>query len=673
MILKKIDFHIHTKSSISDSPFNFNIDKLKEYVSASHLDAIAITNHNTFDIEQYTHICDELGIVVFPGIEIDLNKGHIILITAKDDLDEFNVLCSQVHSEISSATDSLTYEKFIEIFKDLSKYLIIPHFKKDPYISEEIIIKLNTYVHTGEVSSPKKWAKTMKDENSLIPVLFSDLRISDELEEYPVKQTYIECNDLSLDKIKFALQDKKNVSLSSDYNKNNFQILHDGTNASTMLNIVLGKRSSGKTYTLNTIYNNYKHLKIKYIKQFELVSNSEEDKFNEIICKQQNEVVDDYLKELKDVVDEVVRIDFSNDKLLIDNFLSSLKEFARNTEKDIYSRTKLFNETGIIPEDLSELDNLLKSCMCLIDSDLYNSIILKHISKEPLTKLFFEMRQMYINIDIDNYLKNETNRLVTNIKKELGEKSSFNPIEDVDFISISSHIINIKKFDQLVNMGFVEKNILSNEIYEFIINANVRQMKSSRELKSVINYNGSLVEQLKDNSNPYKYLTNLIDATIDKSLLYNCFWKIDFEVVNKSGAILSGGEKAEYNLLSELNDASKYDIVLIDEPESSFDNMFLKENVITLIKDISEKSTVFMVTHNNTLGILIKPDCIIYTEHTVVDGQNKYLTYTGSLLSKKLKTSTEEEIENYTVLMGTMEAGQPAYEERKLIYETIKN
>lgn len=54
--LKKIDLHIHTISTVSDSKkFLFSMEKLKEYVSTRNLDAIAITNHNIFDIDQLRH------------------------------------------------------------------------------------------------------------------------------------------------------------------------------------------------------------------------------------------------------------------------------------------------------------------------------------------------------------------------------------------------------------------------------------------------------------------------------------------------------------------------------------------------------------------------------------------------------------------------------------------
>ena len=74
--MKKIDLHIHTVETISDSDFNFSIDKLKDYVDGAGLDAIAITNHNIFDGMQFRSIREAISIPAFPGIEINLNMAE---------------------------------------------------------------------------------------------------------------------------------------------------------------------------------------------------------------------------------------------------------------------------------------------------------------------------------------------------------------------------------------------------------------------------------------------------------------------------------------------------------------------------------------------------------------------------------------------------------------------
>ena len=56
---------MHTVPTISESHFNFSIEKLKEYVKSAELDAIAITNHDLFDLAQFRQIDRELDCVVF--------------------------------------------------------------------------------------------------------------------------------------------------------------------------------------------------------------------------------------------------------------------------------------------------------------------------------------------------------------------------------------------------------------------------------------------------------------------------------------------------------------------------------------------------------------------------------------------------------------------------------
>ena len=58
--MKKIDLHIHTVSTPSDSSFDFSIDALAQYVEKCGLDAIAITNHNCFDSDQFRQIQERL-------------------------------------------------------------------------------------------------------------------------------------------------------------------------------------------------------------------------------------------------------------------------------------------------------------------------------------------------------------------------------------------------------------------------------------------------------------------------------------------------------------------------------------------------------------------------------------------------------------------------------------
>ena len=108
--MKKIDLHIHTIKTISDYDFQFSLEHLTSYVSEMQIDAIAITNHNLFDRNQFEEIFDALDIMVFPGIEINIgvNGGHILVITEKADIEDFAIKCLKVEERIQQPTDSIS-------------------------------------------------------------------------------------------------------------------------------------------------------------------------------------------------------------------------------------------------------------------------------------------------------------------------------------------------------------------------------------------------------------------------------------------------------------------------------------------------------------------------------------------------------------------------------------
>ncbi len=669
--MKKIDFHIHTKKSISDKEFEFDIEKLKEYVEIAKLDAIAITNHNLFDKNQFDEIKENLGIKVFPGVEVNLENGHILLIADEEYEEELERLCSQLSNYIIEQGDTLSYDVFQGIFSDLSNFIVIPHYKKDPVLDTDTLNKLTDNIIVGEVSSPKKWERMYKDKNEkLNPVLFSDVRIDKNIKSFPVKQTYIDCDELTVPKIKLVFADKNKIAISMSEDISQFQILHDGTNASTGLNIVLGKRSSGKTYTLNAISNTFENDRIRYIKQFELVKNSEEIKFNEIIKKNQSEFIENYLKEFKWIVNDIRKIDTDENVNEIEEYLRTLKNFASDTDKmDIYSKTKLFNEAKFSMPNINSIENVLKNTRGLLENEEYKDLIKDNLGKEKLKELYLKAFEIYKKLIVDRKLKEKINTLIEKTQKELGEKSSVAQIEQCDFKKILKQNNKIKSFEDIVRHLKIKEKVNEEIHHKFKIQTYKGEMKNATDVKTRIGFSGSIVGAFGKYDKPYEYLKLLEEIGVNESILYKAFCTIDFEVKNDKGNNISGGEKAEYNLLEELIDAYKYDMLLIDEPESSFDNIFLKENIIKCIKDLSLKTTIFLVTHNNTLGMLMNPDCIIYTENK----DNVFSVYTGKMTSEVFTSVSGDTVSSYEVLMDTMEAGIDAYNERRNIYDAIKS
>ena len=133
-------------------------------------------------------------------------------------------------------------------------------------------------------------------------------------------------------------------------------------------------------------------------------------------------------------------------------------------------------------------------------------------------------------------------------------------------------------------------------------------------------------------------------------------------------------ERSEFRLMRALKDSFSYQMLLIDEPESSFDNMFLREEINNTIKEISRHLPVVIVTHNHTVGLSIKPDYIYHLVRDDTPDENKYFKYSGSPDSTYLKSKEGNKIRNYDALMNSFESGESAYEERKVdVYEVIKD
>ena len=673
--MKKIDLHIHTISTISDYHFDFDLSKLKEYVEKLEIDCIAITNHNTFDFDQFNIIKDNLEIVVFPGIEIDLEGGHLLLISDNSEISEINDFskkCERVRQLINTKDDCINLEQFKEIFPSLDKYLLIPHYHKKPTIKPEVIEKIETLISAGEVSSYKKFKTCIKDEYSLVPVIFSDTRYFSEMKNFSTQQTWVDLEEITLSGIKSCLTDKQKVFLTKEEGNEFFQATAEGLMLSTGLNVLLGERSTGKTVTLDKIFNT--HENIKYIKQFSLLQNDAQ-KFEELLSRRHSTVSEDYLKEFKKVVDNVKDIDLHQNIIDIEKYLNSLLKFASDNEKaDAYSNTKLFSENHFGIKDLLGLRKLVNATITLKENTEFKTIIDRHIDSKSLESLEIDLIKEYLQIEETNLKKGWVNNLITKVKDELRFRTSSTVPSDVDFYRIMIENEKMKKFVSIVESIKIEKEIDRKEIRGFKIVATTKAFANASHLKKICNRQVSLANAYDKYLKPYAYLVALKKADIEDTELFKYFIDIEYKTLNKLGFPVSGGERSEFNLLHEINDALKHNMLLIDEPESSFDNIFLKNEVNALLRDISKSIPVIIVTHNSTVGASIKPHYVACTKREVINSEIVYKTFSGFPSDKQLKSVDGETIDNFEIILNCLEAGQDEYEKRRTeSYEILKN
>lgn len=674
--MKKIDLHIHTVATISDRSFEFSMDALKNYVCHAKLSAIAITNHDVFDLEQFRQIQNSIDIAVFPGIEVNVEKGHVLVIGRPAALDDFDAKSAAISHRIKKIGDSVSVEELLNIFGNLHDFLVIPHYDKGPPITGEALEKLKPYICAGEVDSAKKFVRNIKDASKLSPVLFSDSRMKVYMERFPTRQTFVDCGEVSIDALKSCLKDKSKVSLSERDGNRLWQVFDDGQQLSTGLNVVIGARSSGKSHTLNRISNSVK--RVKYIKQFSLVQQDDaanEREFKTGIEKNRSAFVDQYLTGFKRVVDEIVKIDSIANDRIVSRYLETLLRSAEEEDKrDAFSKASLFDEVEFPVGNTSTLYDLIGSVRQVIENIEYRPVIEKHVDLDGMRNLACELIEKLWDKTLDVEKKKVVNGLVKEIKEGLKIRTSAVQVEDVDLYSVAMDKKRVLRFSEIVRHLKREATIFKESLQGFRIEARKSPYSGALEVKTASGSKVAFSDAFRKYDSPYDYLRELMRIEVLPSAsYYKLFVKISYCILNRDGHEVSGGERSEFRLLQEIADAQNHDLLLIDEPESSFDNLFLNNEVNQLIKRISEIMPVVVVTHNNTVGASVGADYLLYTRKEVEGGELKYRIYAGYPTDKQLLSLDGKTINSYVTLMNSLEAGEGTYDKRRQSYEAIKD
>ena len=679
--MKKIDFHIHTVANkYLDNPFNYNSEYMTEYIKSNNFDMIAITNHNLFDASNFNIIENDLkdyNVKIFPGIEISLEEGHVLVIAENNDINkqELCKISKIIESEEMDDKYKMSMNQFNELFAN-KNYLIIPHLKKNHNLQIETINCITDKINVGEVDSQKHFF-LLKKEGNFTPVRFSDIRIglSHEIQDYQNKSrfTYLDCDNPSLKSIKESLKNANYVELTKSEDKNLFEILNGNAYSYPGINVLLGNRSSGKTYTLNHI-NEKEDKNTLYIQQFEIAKECTDTVFKTEIKNNESEIVLSYNKELLDVFDYIDEVyDNTLDSQLSD-YVSTLKKNATNSISDLFSKSPLFNFEKIENEDENKIKNIYDSVFALLDSSgKLKNIVENHISFDALKNLLKDIICEWKKIKITNISIDKTNEIAKLISTQLGTKSSAVQIKDVSFIDVFKIRYASKKFNDLIN-NYKSKIAFSKQVTK----------NFSKEIKCFRQTNKTKLKSnlrvAQSNSIDYLVVDKPIDAYIKAKGDINirngrgdnrCLFFVDYDVsvLNENNKELSGGQRAEYILLNKLLGYQAFDTVLIDEMESSFDNPFINKEINSILHNISNKCTIFISTHNNNIGVSLKPDYYIYHEIK----NNMFLHYCGRATDEYLVAENGDRIKLSDVLLSTMEASKEAYKERNDKYEIIED
>lgn len=666
----KVDFHIHTISTIKDADFDFDIAVLNQYINEMEIDCIAITNHNIFDKKQYEEIRRCVNAKVFPGMEVDIENSHLLLICNDSCVEELEKASFQLKSLIVDENSYISFDEFKNIFPNYGEYILIPHYKKRPRMQQTTIDKFNDMIKCGEVPNSKKFSVVIKDKNSLIPVVFSDFRPGSG-EPIPSRFTYINCLNDGFSNIKCSIEDRNKVKVTRNSVTEEIEYMPDGATISNRLNIILGTRTSGKTYNIKKIRQAFDNDSCLYVPQFSLIGDAEDSKFNDLIKKECNSISDAYYSNFKSLVNKLLTIDIEEEENILEEQLNGLLDYAEKANIDAFAKTRIFSEIQYNVDTTNTAIETIKSLVNIYKTKWHKDIIEKYIDKEQLKKLIREMIDKRKEEKKRIVLERCTNEAILMVKKALNKKSSANTPDSMDLISIFRNKKIIEKANNIFKNIKEERKIDTQDLQLFNVDIKTNEYTSVKELKDNMSTSVSLrpiFDEYYKKNNLYKYIVELNKLGVNRNNICKSIVNIKYDVKNQIGESPSGGEKAEFNLLKEINNAYKYDALLIDEPEASFDNPFINDNIVDVIKDIAEKTTVCISTHNSTLAMMLNPDKIIYTENN--KGEHKI--YYGTMGDKTFKSTDGEEVISYDKILNVLEAGEKAYEEKGHKYDSFK-
>ncbi|WP_029186753.1 hypothetical protein [Streptococcus suis] len=678
-MVKRIDFHIHTVPSIKDSYFNFSIEWLKAYVDKTKLDAIAITNHDLFDKNNFEEISEYLpNVKVYPGIELALDIGHVNIVFPCDCIDvlsQFSEWLSNIHQ---TQSDSITSEQLREQLPCWDQGIYIFELGKSKGV-KEIPNIFSNLVCVGGVPNQLRFNIAKNNPESLVPCLFSDAHATNQdsdnrndIAKLQNKQTYLQIDSCEFEDIKKCLRDKSKVSINKENLKDVVDI--DGVNISSGLNLVVGKRGTGKTYFLNKI-KEFSDDEYYEIKQFET---AKADEYIEKQRKYQGSI--EFSKWQEKYTNEFSKIksylqDTYTETDDIENFLVDVKRFATEMARSKSSQKYLlFQETEFELSNINYIRSALTNIKEVIENEeIWNLLNKNSQKKSDFIEVYSELRDIYLKYRKDNELKQKINEIMRDVKSTVTARTGISNVQECSINNIIHKLQLEKKIDSFLNQIIVETPLKNERLHGYQICVNLIPYKNASQFQKEIGTQEAVNNDLIKVYREKDFITFL--KRLKQKKFYNeanfaeYLLQKEVKLLDSEGVPASGGQAVGFALMLRLNEAKNKPIILIDEPESSLDNAYIKNELNKELKQLARNSMVVVITHNSTLGTLLEPDYLIITSK---DNSGNYSIMSGEFSSSKIKDSingTEEK--SYEKFIEAMESGMDSYTKKGEIYANL--
>lgn len=703
----KIDLHCHTKQVKSGDGPGRNVTKetFCKKIFDADVKIVAITNHNTFDKEQFCEFKEAVfdTCQLWPGVEIDIKqydrpRWHLIVIANPDNIDVFSESVVSLFNGKNLETCTHTIK---EVYDSLNHcdVIYIAHFHKKPAISEEDrqelidIVGDNSRVfdETADNRTLGVFANygynvmigsDIKDWNQYELSTFADLRL-------PVANFQQFCMLTKRDEtiINTLLNKRESYNLIASPHKSvkiPITIYQD-------VNILFGQKGTGKSEILSSLY---EQMLSKGMRCKKYIGSEKDDDFKTLLKTQDMERdiskidADNCEKEFKRIFEWS-----DTNPTMFQNYINwySTKDNSKNK-----STMKITDSTELVmdePEfystfnsDRKRIKELLKAfgninCKLYLNEDDISTI------KALLSKIECQNTNLLLKDIIDIKSLKVTNYTLEKIKNIADRNSdTVSKPSSTGFREFAQNRLSLLKDIKTIKINLLkpecnERTILGtiDEKGNIYINKKYRLLcddsKTSEfsigitKLKNIINTISEIENEFDTPSISTKIsdLQRLCYEDNVKSL--KSFLGLSKQIVTESNKEYSpsNGEKGILLLQQTLKEDS--DAYFLDEPELGMGNSFIDTNIRPIISSLAKQhKTVVVATHNANIAVRTLPYMSIFRTHQ----NGNYHTYVGNPFDDKLKNiSDESDIKSWTTeSLHTLEGGKEAFYERKSIYET---
>lgn len=688
-LVKKIDFHIHTVSNPNkDRPFDFNPDWLIEYVKTAHLDAIAITNHNLFDIDNFNRIKEifkniNSDIAIFPGVELDISGGHSLLIYDDNEHTVNELINANIRlKDLNLGTQgALSISDVKSIFPSWETALFVYEYGKAKSITS-FWEELKEATHAAGVNRAPMAIRRELNKSEDASLLFSDAHATyqgnerNDIEKLQFKNTYMDTDTVDFTTLKKVIRDKQ-TSLSEQMTHGKFTQSVNGNfvELSDGLNLLIGDRGTGKSYLLEDL-NRQMSGDVTYLKQFQTAVNADSELAlitKEHAVSARSKWVEERSKYF-DNVKTFVTSEIPNKN--VDEYLERLKSYSQSYATASAARNiQLLKETKKYTVSLDWLKSALMNLkkFVLKEQRIWSVPSLKTY-ENSVTQFYFEMRAHYRNLIYVKKRDEFLNGILDDVQRVIERTTGAQTVPNFDIISPflyekKREQINAQTSDLIKDTIELESLNISN--YKL-----VTKLKPIENADEFLTYHETKEAVHRKLIIPYKkgefdkFFENLVTMDFVKPTqsLGEYLVIINAELQTHNGAKASGGQAAGFVLMNNLDNAKDNEVILLDEPEISLDSKFITHQLVPKLQELASNHIVVVATHNSNVGSLLRPNQIILTEYS--NSLNKYIVSSGDYSSGIVKTTNSQK-PFFNDFVNAMESGLVNYESKGKEYASI--